>query len=278
MFKINAYAKINLTLELLGKLPDGYHEISSIMQQIDLCDELEFNKSDQIKVICNEPIPEEQNIVYRALMLLRNRYSIGDGDIIKVTKKIPIGAGLGGGSSDAAAAIEGLNKLWKLKLSNEQMAHLSSNLGMDVAFFINKGTCLATGRGDKVKKIKSCPKMDILIVNPGFKINTKDAYSLVQESDCGPKFKTESMIRAIEKNDFDGIAGSLHNDFERIIYEKYPVIGKIKNEILDNKAANALLSGSGSSVFGIYKKKTDLDEAYERLKNKYKFVMKTCTK
>lgn len=278
MFKIDAYAKINLTLELLGKLPDGYHGISSIMQQIGLYDELEFNKSNHIKVLCDEPIPEEQNIVYKTMMLLKSRYSTGKGAIIKVNKKIPIGAGLGGGSSDAAAAIKGLNRLWELNLSEIEMVKIASNMGMDVPFFIIGGTCHATGKGNIVKKLKDIPKLNLLLVNPGFKVNTKDAYSWVEESDCGAKFKTDKMLKAINRGNAEEIGKLMHNDFERIVYERYPVIGKIKNEIMKNKAVNALMSGSGSSVFGIFDSLDKLNEAYKAMKNEYKFVVKTHTK
>ena len=193
MLKLNSYAKINLTLDILKKLDSGYHEINSIMQTISLHDTLSFKESAEVIVRCYG-IEQEKNIAYKTAMLLKERYGIHDGIEIIIEKEIPIGAGLGGGSSNAAATLLALNKLWDLNLSQSELEYLAMQLGADVTFFLNGGTCFASGMGDKVKKIRELPYLDLLLVYPNINISTKQAYSSIEYFLVGKK---QSSVRLL---------------------------------------------------------------------------------
>ena len=273
--KIKAHAKINLTLDILGKREDGFHELESVMQQLDLADDITIvdlpNK--KITIECTG-IPKKKNLVFKSVIFMRNKFKVEKGVKITIKKNIPVAAGLGGGSADAAAVIKGLNKLWKLGLSEEEMVDFASDIGSDVPFSIMGGVAVAKGRGEKLHKIDGMPSFDVVVINPGFGIRTKEGYLNLDKKNYGQKRATVKMLKDLSR---DNIALNLHNDFEHSIFKKYPDLKEIKEELERQGADAAIMSGSGSSVFGIFKDKEEAKEAYDKLKGKYKFAFLTKT-
>jgi len=261
--KLKSYAKINLTLDILGRRKDGYHEISTIFQQINFYDDIILDKTDgDIAVKSNlKKLENGNNLAYRAAKLIKEKCKVEQGVLIDIAKRIPPGAGLGGGSSNAAVVLKGLNNLWNLKLKNEKLMEFGRELGMDVPFHIVGGTCLGQGRGEIITKIRDFPAHYVVLVFPGFAISTKDAYSNLNLKITGNKKSTEKFIKNYDLS-------QMHNDFEYSIFREYPKLKKIKEEL----GAYALLSGSGSSVFGLFKNKKDAKEVYDRLNKTYRNV------
>lgn len=276
MLELKAYAKINLTLDILRKVDSGYHEINSVMQQIKLHDDVFLKKinGDEIKVRCNKEI--KGNLAHKAALLLKNKFDVKEGVEIKIEKNIPIAAGLSGGSTDAAATLTGLNSLWNLELTKDELMGLASDIGKDVPFHIIGGACRVSGMGEEVKKINSL-KMDMVIINPGFRISTKEAYNNLDLNETGKKLKTDDMIKAINNRNINEAAADLHNDFELSIMKKHPVIKKIKEDLIKNNSLNALMTGSGPTVFGIFENEDKARNAYDNLKDKFNFVCMTKT-
>ncbi len=277
---VKAYAKINLTLEILRRLPSGYHEIKSVMQQTALCDDLTITEAHAGITIesANSNVPRNaRNSIWKAAALLKERSGADCGVKFKLVKRIPVGGGMGGGSADAAAALVGLNKFWQLGLSQMELFEISQEIGMDVAFCILGGTALATGRGEIVEPLPSPPKLPIVIVNPGVFVSTRTAYEGLKVDQLTFTDKSAQMIDAIQRQDFDGIVTSLHNDFESTVLDEYPVIGAAKRDLVEAGAEAALLSGSGASVFGIARDAAQARAIAEALKPHYPFVVATHT-
>ncbi len=257
---IKSYAKINLTLDILKKREDGYHEIATVFQQVGLCDEIELTKiSEGIEIECNvKNIAHEGNLAYKAARLVKEKYPITEGVKIDLEKTIPIGAGLSGGSSNAAAVLKGMNELFSLNLSSNELIELSKELGMDVAFHILGGTCVGRGRGEILEKVADFPAHYVVIVYPGFSINTAKAYGGIDIDTVGKKKSTGKFI---ENYSLD----YLHNDFEQSIFKEYPKLEELKKQLGDH----SLLSGSGSCVFGLFEKEEDAQKVYEEIKKTY---------
>ncbi len=279
---INSYAKINLFLKIGKKLSSGYHNIQGVMQRIELSDSLSIEPINEDKIIVectNKELENENNLAYKAALLLKKRFKVRHGVRIFIEKNIPIEAGLGGGSSDAATALLNLNKLWGLKLKEKQMVELASQIGSDVPFFIGENAALVEGIGDKIKRIKKSFSINIILINPGFRVSTKWAYSAFDKQKPRIKAKADikNLIKAIEKKDIKEIANNLHNDFEHIVTKKYKVINEIKNNLLRNDALNACVSGSGPTVFGIYNSIYEAREAFFKIQYDYPFVFLTKT-
>jgi len=246
-----AYAKINFFLDILHKRDDGYHEIRTILQTISLYDEISFceNPSD-INLICDGlHIPTEKNLVYKTILKIRKETGCKKGVNVKLIKKIPSGAGLGGGSSDAASTIKGLNKLWHLGLCYEEMSEIGKNIGSDVPFFIKGGTALAEGRGEILKSFLPTPELFVVVVKPEISISTPWAYG--QWKYNSKEFSDfEGFIKSFNENSFIN-KNMLFNSFESIVVNYYPEIGHIKERFKELGISDNLLSGSGSSVFGL---------------------------
>lgn len=279
---INSYAKINFFLKIGTKLGSGYHKIQSVMQKIELSDGISIEpiNEDKIVVECtNKELENENNLAYKAALLLKKKFKVSHGVRIFIEKNIPIEAGLGGGSSDAATALMNLNKLWGLKLQEKQLIELASHISADVPFFIGENAALVEGVGNKIKRIKKSFSINIVLINPGFRVSTKWAYSSFDKQKPKTKTKTDikSLIKAIEKKDIKGIANNLHNDFEPIIMKKYKIINEIKNNLLRNDALNACVSGSGPTVFGIFNSIYEAREAFFKIQYDYPFVFLTKT-
>ena len=275
--KIDSYSKINLTLNILAKRQDGYHNIETIMQSINLADRI-FIKGEKegIKIKCNHPLVpvDTQSLTYRSAEKILKRYRITKGVKIEIDKKIPLASGMAGGSANSASILIGINKLFALNLSNEDLRGMGEELGMDVPFCIQNGTALAYHRGEKVTPLSPVnPPLWIIIINPGFEIPTKWAYnnldlSLIKKE----KNNTKTMLEALKEGEARGIAKNLFNSFEELIIRKYPEIGKIKDRLIEEGVLGALMSGSGPTVFGIAQNKEQALKIYKKLKSEYKSI------
>lgn len=276
MIEIKSYAKINLTLDVIERLEDGYHRIESIKQQVGLHDEVVIEPCEALKIVCNHPdIAAKENLVYKTALLLKNEYNVPEGAKITVRKNIPLAAGLAGGSSNAAAALIGLNKLWNLELDSEELSKLAAEIGMDVPFSVAGGSCFAEGKGTKLKKIE-LPEMDILLINPGFEVSTRTAYQSLDLTKTGKVLATRKLLELENKSPAE-IAKLMHNDFEIPLLSKHSALKEIKNDLMENNALNAIVSGSGPTMFGLFENRKDLDKAYDAMNEHYPFVSKTKT-
>jgi 4-diphosphocytidyl-2-C-methyl-D-erythritol kinase len=275
--ELDSYSKINLTLNILAKRQDGYHNIETIMQSINLNDRVFIKEEKEgIKIKCNHPqVPiDAQSLAYRSAEKILSRYRITKGVKIEIDKKIPLASGMAGGSANSASILVGINKLFTLNLSNEDLRGMGEELGMDVPFCIQNGTALAYHRGEKVTPLSPVnPPLWIVIINPGLEIPTKWAYnnldlSLIKRE----KNNTKAMLKALKEGQARGIAKNLFNSFEELIIKKYPEIGKIKDRLIEEGALGALMSGSGSTVFGITQNKEQASKIYKKLKSEYKSI------
>jgi len=255
---LKAPAKINLGLSVLGKLPNGYHEVKTIYAQVSLFDVLKFREIEggKIEIRCDDrTIPtDEGNLVYRAAGLIKSRAGTKKGIKIFLEKKIPVGSGLGGGSADAAATLKGLNQLWRLNLSLGELVGLGRTIGADVAFSLVGGVQLEIQGGEKAGEFTSLPMLPlchILVCFPDIKIESGQAYSQVEYDKIG-KNNLSLLTEAIRNKSLVEIARNLHNDFELWTLKKYPLLGKIKDEILKHGALGSSMSGKGSTIYGVF--------------------------
>ena len=253
MIKEKAYAKINLGLDVLGKRSDGYHEVRMVMQSIDFYDVLEFYEAEglQLTVDCAKLGNITDNLIYKAAVLLANECNVQPNVQINLQKNIFLAAGLAGGSSDAAATLRGLNKLWNLKLSNSDLEYLSAKLGSDIPFCIQGGTALAEGRGELLTPLNDAPKMDIALVKPKFEVSTAWVYKNFNKELVKTRPNVDNIIKALETQDKQLILSNCGNVLETVTIAKYPLLNEIKNKMLLNGASYALMSGSGPTVFSI---------------------------
>lgn len=252
--KIRAYAKINLGLHVLGKRPDGYHNIETVFRLIDVYDELDVLQSDEgIQFFSNAPelANDNTNLCVRAANLLHDLTGTHTGVEMSMIKHIPIGAGLGGGSSDAAATLKGLTKLWSLDISSEELQTISATLGSDVPFFFTGQTAYATGRGEVLKPFDLGIPYWILVATPGIRVSTTWAYSTTKPK---PNLKRPNLQTLLEQEigNLECLRTNLVNDFEEAVFPQFPEISTLKDALLAGGAELALMSGSGSSVFGFF--------------------------
>ena len=264
--KVQAPAKINLFLHVTGKREDGYHELFTLFQMVGLYDEITVDKTEgSIRLHCDLPgVPEEENIVYQAAALLKESYGVRDGAAITLRKSIPMAAGLGGGSSDAAAAMVALNRLWGLDLGRDELAGLGIRLGSDVPFFFGDPTALGRGRGELLEPFAPLDGW-VLLVNPGFAVATAWVYQNIKKLTTLPdNTKLPSFLKKGLKAGnlcIEDLHGCLYNSLEEVTEHKYPEVIEIKNRLLDNGASAALMSGSGPTVFGLFHCEIDARKA-----------------
>jgi 4-diphosphocytidyl-2-C-methyl-D-erythritol kinase len=263
-----APAKINLILRILDRRPDGYHNLWSLMQTVQLEDELELSLSDNHSTItlrCDEPSlkTDASNLVYRAAAAVLEGAGRTVGLDIVLAKRIPMGAGLGGGSSDAAATIMGLNRLLNLGWSTEKMAHLGQTLGSDVPFFFSAPSAIVEGRGEKVVPVQITGSRWVMLVNPGFPIETKWAYQQLSVSRTGvqPLSDVHAGLGKTCELSWEEVFQAAENDFEATVFKAHPDLYKIKQRLLADGAETALLSGSGATVFGVFRDETTARQA-----------------
>ncbi|GIN64489.1 4-diphosphocytidyl-2-C-methyl-D-erythritol kinase [Robertmurraya siralis] len=266
---IKAPAKINLSLDVLHKRPDGYHEVEMIMTTIDLADRLELTllSEDEIKIVSqNRFVPDDQrNLAYQAAKLLKEKFHVKKGVKINIEKTIPVAAGLAGGSSDAAATLRGLNKLWQLDLSLDELAELGAQIGSDVSFCVYGGTALATGRGEKIKELPSPPSCWVVLAKPLIGVSTADVYGRLQLKDVVHP-NTDGMIEAIQNQDFAGVCRNVGNVLEGVTLNLYPEVAQIKEQMHRFGADAVLMSGSGPTVFALVQHDSRMHRLYNGLR------------
>lgn len=267
---LKALAKINLGLDVLGKREDGYHEVRMVMQTIHLYDRVEIKKtrSPHIHVETNLyylPVNED-NLVYRAAKLMKDEFQIKEGVRIVLQKFIPVAAGLAGGSSDAAAVLVGMNRIFNLGLKQNKLMELGLKIGADVPFCIMRGTALAEGIGEKLTALPPMPKCPVLIAKPAISVSTKVVYEGLKLYDGMEHPDIDGVIEGIQQKDLKGVASHMGNILETVTIPMYPVIEDIKKLMLENGALNAMMSGSGPTVFGLFPNEKEIRRAYEALK------------
>lgn len=277
---LDAYGKINLALDVLYKRDDGYHEIDTVMQQIELKDTLILKDRDSgISIESNEKsIPlDERNLAYKAWKKMVERVKVNRGVDITIIKRIPVAAGLAGGSTDAAAVIKGLNMLWDLNLSQEELMKIGKEIGADVPFCIFGGTAQAKGIGERLKRIKSFSNKLILLVNIGVEVPTEYVYKSLNLNNKNLVVDIKKLIGYIDRDDLKKVAENMGNKLESVVIKEYPIIEIIKEEMVKLGALGALMSGSGPTVFGIFDDENKLYSCKERMERKYKKVIVTKT-
>ncbi len=272
---IKARAKINLTLNVLDKRDDGYHNIESIFQRICLYDKIHIYKIKNDEFILETNISEinnKENIIYKAYIELKNRYNQISGIKVKLNKRIPMQAGLGGGSADCASFILAMNKLFKLNLSEVEMIEIGEKLGSDVVPCFYNQVVKAEGKGNIISKINSKCQFHVLIIKPDFTCSTVKMYQKFDDRYIEQNYNSHKMIDALRTGDIFEISQNLYNVFEQVI-EKKELINKIKIELEKNGAIGSLMCGSGSCVFGIFCNKKQIKKAYKKLKKTYDLYM-----
>ncbi len=254
---VNAYAKINLGLDVLNKRPDGYHEVRMIMQSLELHDVITITRSaaEGIRINTNlSYIPNDQgNLVYKAAALFLKTISVKEGLNIRLEKNIPVAAGLAGGSSDAAAALKGLNELYQAGLSTEELMKLGVKLGADVPYCIRLGTALSEGIGEILTPLDPIPGCFVLLVKPDISVSTKYVYENLRLTEASIHPDIPAMCDALSSGDLTALTKNMDNILQTVTAKEYPIIEKIKKKMLELGAVTSLMSGSGPTVFGIYK-------------------------
>ena len=263
--ELKAYAKVNLGIDVIGKRPDGYHEVRMIMQTVKLYDRITMEKNDSGNIILSTNLPylpvNEKNLVYRAIDMIRNAYGITDGVTASIVKRIPVAAGMAGGSSDAAAAFVGMNQLFHLGITQQELMDYGVKLGADIPYCIMRGTALSEGIGEILTPLPPIPNCWFLIVKPTFSMSTKFVYENLHLDEIAVHPDIDDMKEALYQRDLIGVTDRMENVLEQVTKKHYPAIGEIKDIMRKEGALNALMSGSGSTVFGIFKSKETAEKA-----------------
>lgn len=278
--KIKAYAKINIALDVVGKRDDGYHLLKMIMQTIDLYDIIELEKCDSgINLKCNKHyVPtDNKNLAYKAAKLFMETYSIASGVNINIIKNIPVSAGLAGGSTDAAAVIKLMNKLFNINAADDELEKIALKIGADVPYCINGGTALCEGIGEKITKLKPFKDKIVVLVKPPFGVSTKEVYKAFDLSKVVFHPKTNDIIKAMENDDVHFVANNMRNLLENVTLKKHKVISNIKAEMNENGAISSMMSGSGPTVFAFFDDMFKAQNCYDEMKKKFKDVYITRT-
>lgn len=279
MYQGVGLAKVNLSLELVGKRADGYHELASVMQTVSLCDVVELEPAAGIGLECDLPglAADGSNLAWRAAELMCREYGL-PGAMIRLHKEIPLGGGLAGGSSDGAQVLLGMNQVYGLGLEPAELVPLALELGADVPFCLEGGTRLATGVGERLSPLAACPELRLVLVNPGFAVDTAGVYRQYDQMPLQkPAGMTERMVRALAAGSPALIRESLYNGLEPAAFALFPKLWEIKEE-LSGLGLAALLCGSGATVMGLAADKKRAAIAAEALRGKYPFVQAVTTR
>lgn len=272
--KLNARAKINITLDVIRKREDGYHDLSMIMQTINLCDNITITTTDNnnIELTSNFSwLPcDERNLIYKAAALMKEKYSIKKGLKIHLTKNIPVAAGMAGGSSDCAATLIGIRNLFKIKADDSELMKLGKTLGADVPYCILRGTALAEGIGEKLTQLPPFPDSIVLIAKPPINVSTATVFGNFNINNVEKHPDNNKMIELIKNKDLNGICENMCNVLESVTIKNYPIIADIKKAMLDNGAIGSLMSGSGPTVFGFYENYEKALSALKSIRSLYK--------
>lgn len=255
-----ARAKVNLCLDVCGRRPNGYHDVKMVMQQVDVYDELEFKKLSTPDIILSVDSKDflgelANNLIFRAVKLVREIYSIKDGVEITLKKNIPVAAGLAGGSTDAAAAFLAMNELFELNITRDELMDMAVRLGADIPFCIMGGTALSEGIGEILTPLPKPPKAYVVLAKPPIMVSTADVYKGLDLEALETRPDVDGMVSAIKEGDLLGITTRMENVLETVTVKNYPVIEELKTMMLEGGALNAMMSGSGPTVFGIFEDK-----------------------
>lgn len=270
---IKAPAKVNLTLDVKGKRADGYHELETVMQQISLVDiiHLSVNDTGEIASKSNSSlIPDhEENLAYQAAALMKSKYGLQAGLDIFIEKNIPVGAGLAGGSTDAAAVLQGINELFRLDIKLPKLMELGAEIGSDVPFCLLGGAALAKGRGEILTSLKAGLRLEMVLVKPDFQISTAEVYRQFSLDKVERAPDNVAFLAAWDNEDSIQMTRQMVNVLESVSINKYPEIEKIKQELISMGALTAIMSGSGPTVFGAFRTREDAQRAYDKIKRRY---------
>ncbi|OXS54707.1 4-(cytidine 5'-diphospho)-2-C-methyl-D-erythritol kinase [Cohnella sp. CIP 111063] len=265
-----APAKINLVLDVLRKREDGFHEVEMIMTMVDLADRLEMEELHRDQIVLSSQagfIPlDEKNLAFQAARLIKERYGVRRGVYIHLDKQIPVAAGLAGGSSDAAATLKGLNRLWNLELPTEELEELGAELGSDVPFCIRGGTALARGRGEKLETVSPPPQCWVILAKPPINVSTADVYGKFRVNEVKEHPSIPRMLDALSRQSFQDMCASLGNVLENVTLNRYPEVRQIKDCMVKSGADGVLMSGSGPTVFGLVSKEVKVARVYNALR------------
>ena len=267
---VKALAKINLGLDVVRRREDGYHEVRMVMQTIHLFDRLEISRNDSGQITMETNLSflptNENNLVYKAAKLLQDEFAIKDGVHVWLHKYIPVAAGMAGGSTDAAAVLYGMNRIFELGLTKEQLMERGVKIGADVPYCIMRGTALAEGIGEKLTKLAPMVKCPVLIAKPQISVSTKFVYESLKLNENTIHPDIDRLVADISEGDLTKIAADMGNVLETVTIPEYPVIAEIKENMMQNGAVNAMMSGSGPTVFGLFADESTAVKAYEAMK------------
>lgn len=271
-FAIEANAKINLGLDVLRRRADGYHEVKMIMQTVGISDRLEFAKlaDDCIRISTNRrelPVGP-QNLIYKAARLVKDTCQIAEGISVKLEKNIPVAAGMAGGSADAAATIHGMDRLFDLQLSLEEKQKLGVQIGADVPYCLMGGTALAEGIGEALTALPAVPDAYLVVAKPDIDVSTAFVYKNLHADRLRSHPDIDGMVESIKKGELSGITARMENVLETVTIAQYPVIAQMKEFLKEQGALNALMSGSGPTVFGVFEKEETARAAYEAMRQR----------
>ena len=275
-----AYAKVNITLDVVGKREDGYHLLKMIMQNIDIDDVITIEKIESgIEITCNKPyVPtDERNLAYKAAKLFKDTFNITSGVSINIKKNIPVAAGLAGGSTDCAAVLKIMNKLFQVNADNEKLMELGVKLGADVPYCINGGTALCEGIGEILTPLKPFKNHIIVLVKPPFGVSTKDVYKNFDLGRVKNHPETDKVITYMNEDNLYEVAKNMKNLLENVTLKKHKVISSIKSEMESLGAIKAMMSGSGPTVFAFFDDMMKAQRCYDEMKKKYNdtFITRT---
>ena len=268
-YQIKAYAKINLGLDVVRRLENGYHEVKMVMQTVGIYDELTLTRTEEGITVTTDkkelPI-DDNNLIYKAAKIMMETYHIEGGIHLHLKKNIPIAAGMAGGSTDAAATFKGINRLYDLDCTLEELMKLGVKVGADVPYCVLGGTALAEGIGEKLTSLNPAPDCYVLVAKPPINVSTKYVYEHLDAEGIEEHPDIDGMVEAIWEESLQGILDRMGNVLENVTEKKYPVIAELKNKMKELGALNSLMSGSGPTVFGIFIDERIAREAFEALK------------
>ena len=270
--RLRALAKINLGLDVVGKRDDGYHEVRMIMQTIQMYDVLEIEKKKEPGIVLTTNIPyvptDERNLVYKAAKMLMDEFEIKDGVNIYINKRIPIAGGMAGGSSDCATTLMGINQLFELGLSKEELMERGVKLGADVPYCVLGGTAIARGIGEVLTPLPAPADCHVIIAKPPVSVSTAYVYGHIKPLEITKRPDIEAMAQSIKDGDLKKMASLIYNVMEDVTVGEYPIISEIKQVMLDNGALNSIMSGSGPTVFGLFDDKEKAQQCVKTLEEK----------
>ncbi len=270
--ELRALAKINLGLDVLGRRENGYHDVRMVMQSVYLYDDVKIEKTEAPDITVSSNLnflpTGTDNIAYKAAELLKNEFQIKDGVKIVLKKHIPVAAGLAGGSSNAAAVLFGMNRLFRLGLSQEELKERGVKLGADVPYCIMRGTVLAEGIGEILKPLPQMPKCSVLIAKPPVSVSTKAVYEALDAKAITSHPDIDGILEGLERGSLKQVAASMGNVLEDVTIPMHPVIREIKQEMMAAGALNAMMSGSGPTVFGLFESRADARKAQRQIREK----------